>query len=365
MAIKSRLIRAVEKRWYGRPGIFWLLAPLEVLYSMIVALRRAKIHPVDIGAPVVVVGNLSVGGVGKTPIVIALVKALRAAGLRPGVVSRGYGREDGHIRSVSASSTPAQVGDEPLLIFEQAGCPVVVGADRVAAATTLLSTSDCNIVISDDGLQHVRLHRHINILVVDSSRGFGNGHCLPVGPLREPVSHLFNKDFVIQNGTQTAPHPNDALYTEALRKHGLDAHISQLQSVGLRNLITREVRPVSALRDLMPFTAVAAIGHPQRFFLTLKQALTDSQTPSSAQLGSFDTCTYPDHHRFIADDFAALADTNLVMTAKDAVKCRHFARANWWCLDVEATLPESVFEPLLGALNRTLAQYSAKPPLAM
>ena len=362
MSLVGRLTRAVEARWYGQPGLLRLLTPLEMLYTSVVSSRRRRLEPVDVGAPVLVVGNLTVGGVGKTPLVIALVKALQASGLRPGVVSRGYGRQDrAATTQVSASSTPEQVGDEPLLIFEQCRCPVVVGTDRVAAAQTLLSTNDCNVVVSDDGLQHYRLHRHVNIVVVDSRRGFGNGRCLPVGPLREPVCAAFKKDFLIQNGHSKVPPPNDVVYERAVRQYWTHAHVSQLQTLGLRNLITGEIRPVSALSDLMPFTAVAAIGHPQRFFLTLKQALARGCAAEDGREKAFASCRYPDHHRFVAKDFIGLAHSAVVMTAKDAVKCRAFAKPDWWCLDVEASLPKAVIEPVLETLADLLAQYAAKP----
>ena len=197
------LEQQLNARWYGRPGILWLLLPLEGLFRAVAALRRRLIEPQRLPVPVIVVGNLAVGGSGKTPMVLALVEHLRQRGYRPGVVSRGYGgHSDEYPLRVTAENSAEQVGDEPLLLAEL--CPVAVSPDRYRAATYLLQETDCNLLFSDDGLQHYRLPRDIEVVVVDGERGFGNRLCLPAGPLREPLSRLEQVDFVLVNETVAA-----------------------------------------------------------------------------------------------------------------------------------------------------------------
>lgn len=334
--------QAVEARWYGRPGWLLLLLPLAALYRAVVHVRRQwqlRRQP-PLRVPVVVVGNIAVGGTGKTPLLITLVRQLQQAGYAPGVVSRGYGATtDGMPRAVSPDDTSDEVGDEPLLIARTVDCPVVIGRDRPAAAQMLAEQHLCNIVLSDDGLQHYRMHRDLELVVVDASRGFGNGHCLPCGPLREPLGRLHKVDWILRNGNQPC---------------------SQLESwspVPMRlrpqawvNVQTGERREISDMGwQREPVYAVAGIGNPQRFFITLNE-LGLTLFPQE----------FPDHHTFRSEDFRGFADATVIMTAKDAVKCQSFARPSWWYLDVAVELPQSFSKAFL---QRVEGLVSAAKPL--
>ena len=327
----------LEQSWYRDDWLSKSLAPLAALFGF-VARRRRLIHQRNrqpLPVPVIVVGNISVGGTGKTPLLIALVAALRDAGYRPGVVSRGYGGQaPSYPFLVTADTEPAQGGDEPVLIASQCQCPVVVDPDRRRAAEHLLTHSNCNLIISDDGLQHYRLPRDIEIAVIDGKRGFGNGRLLPAGPLREPVERLAEVDFVLSNGELQ---PEVAQQLE-----GQQATIMKVAPTGqLRPLVPGEVSPVSP-RD-WPFTrrevnAVAGIGNPQRFVDTLKE------------LGFVPHLhAFPDHHKYRADDLQFSPQRPIIMTAKDAVKCRSLVpdNADAWVLDVAAQVPDQWLERLM------------------
>ena len=304
----------LERLWFdeGRGG--WWLAPLEALFALVTALRRwtyrarwsAPIHP---GRPVVVVGNLTVGGSGKTPTIIWLAHALAARGLRVGVVSRGYGGTESGPTEVLASSSPARVGDEPVLIARRTKARVVVGRDRVAAAAQLMPAVD--VILADDGLQHYRLARDLEIAVVDARRGFGNGHLLPRGPLREPLRRLASVAAVIVNG---AGDPGVA----GIRMQLVPTWIVPLsggERVRLTEWAGRHVH------------AVAGIGDPERFFQTLQAAglhVVKHPKPDHAALGAADV--------EFSDGYPVL------MTEKDAVKCAAFARPGLYYLEVEAEL---------------------------
>lgn len=333
----ARFREAIEKRWYGRVG--WLLVfwPLMVIFRLLAAVRRAALQRRQeaLDVPVIVIGNITVGGTGKTPLLIALTRLLQSAGLRPGVISRGYGARLGatSVRLVQTADSSADVGDEPLLIARSTQCPVVVGKDRAAAARALLAETDCDVILSDDGLQHYALSRNVEIVVVDGSRGFGNGYCLPCGPLREPIARLQHVDWVIRNGSQ----PNVQLVPWS----PVPMHIKPMHWV---NLLTGEQRPVADSGWLQePAYAVAGIGNPQRFFSTL-----------SALGVTFFPKPFPDHHNYTPHDFAAFTEGTVLMTAKDAVKCTAFARSDWWYLEVTAELPES-FQTAFVAKVRELA----------
>ena len=292
-----------------------LYRALQCLHRWVYALglRRPWRAPV----PVIVVGNLTAGGSGKTPLVLVLAEALRAQGWHPGVVSRGYGRADRDPRVVSADSRADAVGDEPLLVARQARVPVAVAARRADAVRLLLHES-VDIVLCDDGLQHRALARDIEIIVVDGRRRFGNGHLLPAGPLREPPSRLRRVDFVVCNGGDAQP--------------GEIAMALQAQPWrALQPVAGREPPAAGAAVH-----AVAGLGDPERFFASL-QALGYRVNPHP----------FPDHHAFHPGDFA-FDDGALpvVMTDKDAVKCAAFARAHWWVAPVRAQLPASFLEAL-------------------
>ncbi|WP_229381955.1 tetraacyldisaccharide 4'-kinase [Spiribacter sp. 2438] len=312
-----------------------LLTPLEGVYRMAVAARRGyyRRNPYAEGrlpAPVLVVGNLTVGGTGKTPLVIWLVEKAHSLGHRPGVILRGHGGRRPGPEAVSPQSDPREVGDEAVLIARRTHCPVVIGRDRPAAGKALLDRGDVDLVISDDGLQHYPLGRDGEIAVVDARRGLGNGHCLPAGPLREPPARLQTVDLILANGSGWP---------------GADGEF--------------ELRPA----DLLPLTptsatqsppqpgqtvhAVAGIGHPERFFTTLES------------LGFRVTRhAFADHHGFQPADLEfATNGQPLIMTEKDAVKCHGFPLTNSWILPVYAS-PD---EPTQRRLTRLLGRITHKP----
>ncbi|WP_130098974.1 tetraacyldisaccharide 4'-kinase [Siccibacter turicensis] len=309
----------IDAIWSGKSPLWRLLLPLSWLYGMVSGLirlsyragwRRVWRAPV----PVVVVGNLTAGGNGKTPVVIWLVEQLRLRGINAGVVSRGYGGKAAHYPLVlTPQTTTAEAGDEPVLIYQRTGAPVAVSPQRAAAVQALIAASAPDIIITDDGLQHYALARDKEIVVVDGERRFGNGWWLPAGPMRERAGRLTSVDAVITNGGTAQPN-----------------EIAMRLEPGLAvNLATGEQRPVASLTEVV---AMAGIGHPPRFFATLRAS---GVTPVSC-IG------LADHQALTEADVAALArdSQTLVMTEKDAVKCRAFARQNWWYLPVEATLSQ-------------------------
>jgi tetraacyldisaccharide 4'-kinase len=317
--------------WYQTSNPPLLLKMLSCVYKTVIALRRncyqsGLFKSTRVAVPVIVVGNLSVGGTGKTPLTIWLVCFLRELGYQPGVISRGYTGQATHRSAtlVSADSDPRLYGDEAVLIATRTQCPVVVAKQRVAAAQHLLAISQCDIIISDDGLQHLALKRDIEIIVIDGMRQFGNRYCLPAGPLREPVSRIDNVDFLVCNGSQ---------YANAI----------QMTVAGntIVNLIDQHhQRPLSSLRNQHAHV-VTAIGNPQRFFQTLKQAGI-----------TFDTRVFPDHHHYSAKDLYFDDNYPLVMTEKDAVKCYHLANKNTWMLPVQAQLDTRFNEALRQLLEK-------------
>ncbi len=324
---------ALLRGWYQGSRWLCVLRPLEWLFRRLVLRRRVHYlsHPERVWrppVPLIIVGNISVGGTGKTPLVLALLQWAQAAGYKPGVVSRGYGSKAPHYPClVIAGASAAEVGDEPLLIVERSGCPLVIDPDRVSAAKYLLQQAGCDLIISDDGLQHYRLGRSVEILVLDSERGLGNGRCLPEGPLREPPERMDSVDLVVVNGEGP------------FRPAG--AHVMHLIPGALRALDGSGSRQASDWPGVRRVHALAGIGNPQRFFDSLRQLGFDPIVHSFA-----------DHHAFSAEDLEFGDDLALIMTEKDAVKCRHLAPANSWYLPVEAQL-DAVFESALAAqLNR-------------
>jgi tetraacyldisaccharide 4'-kinase len=320
--------------WYQGSRWLRLLRPVEWLFRHL-AMRRRRgylLHPERVWqppVPLIIVGNISVGGTGKTPLVLALLQWARRAGYRPGVVSRGYGAKAPHYPYLVAPGARADAaGDEPLLIVQRSGCTLVIDPDRVAAAQYLLQHSDCNLIISDDGLQHYRLGRSVEILVLDSERGLGNGRCLPEGPLREPPERLASVDLIVVNGRG------------AFRPPG--AHVMQLVPGELCSLDGRQQLQAASWPYSRRVHALAGIGNPQRFFDSLR-ALGFDPIPHG----------FADHHHFCAADLQFGDALPLIMTEKDAVKCRHLAPAQSWYLPVEAQL-DAAFESALAAqLNRT------------
>lgn len=305
-----------------------LLWPLGLLFGAVVRARRFLYQngirkSIGLSVPVVVVGNISVGGTGKTPLVARLVELLREAGYKPGVVGRGYGGQSTEWpRHVTADGDPRQVGDEPVLLARRCRCPVVVGPDRVAAARMLFDTYDCNVIVSDDGLQHYRLRRDIEIAVVDGFRRLGNAACLPAGPLREPPSRLHEVDFVVGNGAA----------------RGCE-YLMSLRGETALNLGDPCVSSTLASFRQCTVHAVAGIGDPWRFFDHLRHArLRLIEHP------------FPDHHAFRAEDLRFREDLPVLMTEKDAVKCRGIAPDNCWYVPVSAQLDPAFEENLLKRL---------------
>jgi len=323
------LAQALVKAWYGSARWLWLLRPLEALFRSVAALRRGLYRHQLLGVyrasvPVVVVGNISVGGTGKTPVVIALVESLQQLGLRPGVVSRGYGagRSHGPLR-VRADSPAAQCGDEPLLIHRRTGCPCVVARRRTQAVQALLAGAEVDIVISDDGLQHYALARDLEIALVDAQRGTGNGFCLPAGPLREPRQRLDAVDFVLYRGSVE---PRRGMH------YAVDC---------LVNIDSGEQRPATPAALATEVVAVAGIAQPDQFLDTL------------VALG-FEPARrfFADHHHYSAADFAGLAQQPIIMTEKDAVKCAGLAGKNAWYLKITARLPAAVTAAVVALARR-------------
>ncbi|MCQ8128287.1 tetraacyldisaccharide 4'-kinase [Methylomonas rivi] len=337
--MKAKITRWFEDAWYKEMYISAWFMPLSMFYVDAVRLRRFLYRTglkksVRLPVPVIIVGNLTVGGTGKTPLVIWLVQLLKQQGYKPGVISRGYaGDENQQPLSVTADSDPRQVGDEALLLARRCDCPVAVCADRPAAARHLLAENACDVIISDDGLQHYALQRDIEIVVIDGQRRFGNGYCLPVGPLREPPERVNSVDLVVVNT------PKELLEGEIAM---------QCKGDSLRNLQSGERQPLAAFAG-KACHAVAGIGNPQRFFDQLAAAGLNCQTHA-----------FPDHHAFAAADLQFNDAKPVVMTEKDAVKCADFAQPQYWYLPIDAVLPEAFAEQLLTLLkDKTRGQKTA------
>ncbi|OOF47308.1 tetraacyldisaccharide 4'-kinase [Rodentibacter trehalosifermentans] len=305
--------------WYSNSKLAWLLLPFSLVFWFISQIRRALFSlgiktSYRAPKPVVVVGNLSVGGNGKTPVVVWLSEEIKKRGWRVGVISRGYGsKAKTYPLLVSAETDPIEGGDEPVLIAKRTGVPVVISANRRQAIELLLKHCDCDIIISDDGLQHYSLQRDIEIVVMDAKRALGNGFVLPAGPLRELPSRLKTVDFVITNGGKNR-------YSDALMR--LVPHYAI-------HLKTNEKRPLS---EFQSGSAIAGIGHPPRFFSMLEKL----------GIALIQTQGFQDHQHFDAAQLAAFpSDQPLFMTEKDAVKCQAFAQDNWWYIPVEAEIVEA------------------------
>jgi tetraacyldisaccharide 4'-kinase len=308
-----------ERHWYRLSALSLALWPLSLAYGLLVALRRLAyrsgiLPTARLPVAVIVVGNIVAGGTGKTPLVLWLAAMLKQCGRKPGIVSRGYRGSAAAPTAVATGSPVDLVGDEPLLLARHSGCPLWIGRDRFRAASALLHAHpQCDVLILDDGLQHYRLARDIEIAVEDE-RGDGNGFLLPAGPLREPASRT------------------------------VDAWVANMASPGLRRPSFRMDLSGDGFRRLQPppaqLRAVAGIGNPQRFFDHL------------ARLGlATVNHPFPDHHAYAPGDLAFSDCDALLMTEKDAVKCEAFARENWYALQVEAKLAPAFFEFILAKLN--------------
>jgi tetraacyldisaccharide 4'-kinase len=320
------------KFWQKKTALAYGLRPLEMVFRCVAAVRRGLYHvgilkSTKFPVPVIVVGNIYIGGTGKTPVVIALVEALKQAGYCPGIVSRGYKANDVVFpHRVSVNDPASMVGDEPLLIARRTQCPVVIAPKRPQAVSALLDKFPaCNVIVTDDGLQHYALQRDIEIAVLDADRHFGNGFCLPAGPLREPVSRLKKVDYVITNGM-----------AEFAQTFKID--IEPLEFINVLDATLK--KPADFFKKQLVH-AVSGIGSPQRFYRTLQS------------LGLiFSENTFADHHRYTQQDFEHLQKTPIVMTEKDAVKCTGFATESMWYLPISAKIPDVLLSMVLNDLMK-------------
>ena len=319
--------------WYDRTVPPWWLLPLALLYGAGTAVRRFLYthrlrRAARMACPVIVVGNLSVGGTGKTPLVCWLVTHLSELGYRPGVVTRGYGGSSSNVRRVTATDDPRIVGDEPVLLARRTGAPVAVGRDRPAAAQLLLGAG-CNVIVSDDGLQHYALARDCEIVVIDGDRRFGNGWLLPAGPLREAPGRLKGVDAVVVNGGRP------------LLAGALSMRLEAKNAVSLR---AGTVQPLSALAGTA-IHAIAGIGNPERFFNMLRSRGIEVIGRPLA-----------DHARLTAADIEFGDDKSVLMTEKDAVKCAEFAGCQHWYVPVTACFDGGAATALLDIVVKKIAR---------
>jgi tetraacyldisaccharide 4'-kinase len=330
--------RALTELWYRERAGPSLLQPLAWAYGGLVALRRRAYAAgwagsAGAGRPVVVIGNLTVGGTGKTPLTIWLARALRAAGLRVGIVARGYGSRTGRgPRRVAPNSLWQEVGDEPLILARRSDCPTVVGIDRLAAAR-VLAADEVDVILADDGLQHLRLARDCEIVVIDGARGLGNGRLLPAGPLREPATRLRQVDAVVVNGAVAS-----RSLAPLLPGVVLGMRLEATEAVGLDE---RSHRPLASFNG-QQVHAVAGIGNPQRFFSMLR-----------AHGLEVIEHAFPDHHPLSAPQVAFADALPVLMTEKDAVKFRSLANPRLWYVPVTAQLTAHDAQELL---TRVLAK---------
>lgn len=319
----------LQAHWYRKTIVSLVLLPVSWLYLALVTLRRTMyraglIRVNRVPAPVIVIGNITVGGTGKTPLVMWLAQRLQAQGYKPGIVSRGYGaRARDYPVYVTARSEPAEVGDEPLLLARHCTCPVIVDPRRARAARKLADERHCDVIISDDGLQHYGMARDFEIAVIDGERRFGNGYCLPAGPLRESLARLRAVQARVTNG---APRTGEL---------GM-----QLRAVCFKSVITPENE-----RDLSSFAGqrvhgLAGIGHPQRFFRQLREL--DIDVVEHA---------YADHYHYRREDIEFGDAAPVIMTEKDAVKCQGFADQRHWYLAIEADPDPALAEEVLRFLR--------------
>jgi tetraacyldisaccharide 4'-kinase len=335
----------LQKAWSRDLGWTILLVPFSWLFCLLAGIRRfyqVRLAPnPPLAVPVVVVGNISVGGTGKTPLIAALAHWLQEQGYHPGIISRGYGgRASQYPLLVTTQCSSLSAGDEPL--FLASVCPVVVDPDRYRAAIFLLEKTNCDLILSDDGLQHYRLPRDIEIAVVDGKRQFGNGQCLPAGPLREPVKRLKEVDFILTNVTNfDVPETTQDRKTVSWK----NSTFFTIKPIQLRQLNSGEVLSVITSLDLsqsgetwlkdwgygLKVHAVAGIGSPERFRDTLENLGLNPQLHH-----------WPDHHNFSGDEYSFQDDWPIIITAKDAVKCSHIINDKIWVLDVQA-VPDSTF----------------------
>lgn len=320
------MMKRLEYYWYNKGFLSLVLTPVSWLYCFIAIVRRQayRLHLLKshrIPVPVIIVGNITAGGTGKTPLVTWLVKLLKDRGYSPGIVSRGYGGAARHWpQQVRIDSDPRMVGDEAVLLAHRCQCPMAVGPGRVEAALALLEHKNCDIIVADDGLQHYALERDVEIAVIDGVRRFGNGKCLPAGPLREPRKRMKSVDIAVTNGV---PGPREFQMT--LKPGPVQNFVDSRQSHSLESFskISKRVH------------GVAGIGNPDRFFQQLKgYGLDVIEHP------------FPDHYLYREEDLYFDDDLPVLMTEKDAVKCRSFADRRYWIVPVDAEVDKRII-PLI------------------
>ena len=321
----SGLQKWLENIWYEKAKGAWILLPLTGLYCAISRVKRWKDtrNQVQIDCPIIIVGNISVGGTGKTPLTIYTVKLLQENRYKPAIITRGYGgKATSWPQRVTATTDASLAGDEAVLMASRTSVPVYAGADRVSSITKILEHTDCDVIVSDDGLQHYKMPRDIQIAVIDGKRQLGNGYCLPAGPLRERKKRLDSCDLIVVNGEEHKNYPSTWL---------------KMSLVGDRliNLKTHEEQSLDQFSE-KTVNAVTGIGNPQKFYKTLKQ--------SDLKLICHD---FPDHHNFKPNDLDFNNDYPVLMTEKDAVKCKAFANENVWVLPVTAVLDRQFNQSLL------------------
>ena len=316
--------------WYSKATFLnWILYPFELLYLLVVFFRKAfyryniiKTHRFHV--PVIVVGNITVGGTGKTPMVIYIANYLKKNGFHPAVVSRGYKSKKAKLTSiVPKNADPILFGDEPVLIANSIDCPIAIGIKRSAAVSLLLNTfNDIDVIISDDGLQHYSLYRNLEIVVVDGERLFGNKHCLPCGPLREPIGRLSTVDLIILN------QPEDLNFKKQDKQLHINQYTINLMSEKIYNLIKPEITENYSYFKKFPYVhAVAAIGNNQRFFNALNKIGIKTINHH-----------FIDHYQYKEQDLCFNDNIPIIMTPKDAVKCCKFAKDNFWVQQVKVKL---------------------------
>lgn len=353
------LEKAFNKAWYGNSGWTYIFYPLTLLVRHLVnkkrknflASKQAKNTSLNsspqVSVPVIVVGNISVGGTGKSPMVIALAKYLKESGYTPGIVSRGYGVEAVSPILVSSETSATIGGDEPVMLAYRTECPVVICQKRLMAAESLLEMHpEVDVIISDDGMQHYALDRDIEILMLDGKRGVGNGQLLPVGPLREPVERIKSVDLIAslvpsQNDVPLAEQQITNIISSSKDKNIPSSFVMPLLAKSLINVATNEETSLEFLKQQNPWYIVAGIGNPQRFLNTL---LLNGIT-------EYDTHWFNDHHNFSKADFPDQA--HVIMTEKDAVKCRELKlnNPNLWYLSIAIDLPEVFKQQLTAKLD--------------
>jgi len=330
--MKQSFSRWLQDAWYKEMYISSALMPLSMLYDDVMRFRsflykKGFKKQTKLAVPVVIVGNITVGGTGKTPLVLWMARFLREQGYKPGIISRGYGGTSEHWpQRVDAESNPELVGDEAVLMANSTDCPIAVGPERPKAGQMLIEQCACDIILSDDGLQHYALQRELEIAVIDGQRRFGNGYTLPCGPLREPISRLQTVDLIIVNGQ--AEEDNE--------------YSMSVEGEVAVNLLTKEQK---LLTDFVyiPSHALAGIGNPKRFFDLLEQKSI-----------SIETHAFADHHKFTADDICFNDDKAVLMTEKDAVKCFSFATEKHWFVPIKAKPQDQFIDKFLTLIKEKI-----------